>query len=226
MRIDYPKIKKFLHIGIFSFDLLIFMIVLFSTSSSSKTYKEYTGSSKFFLDLYIIIIYAVLITISIFPKLLYFRLRKYILFIFDDKGKVIISFLISLIYWFAANKPQFVLGVILTLTSTLLLIYEFIFYFTKVETFLSGKGITFDNKGKPTFDIETFEKDEKNNAPLSGSQNPNIPNVNNSDDMGNKQDSNYGKDNNSSNVPDARDVEVKSGYEKQSEPNNQQGFGF
>ena len=112
------------------------------------------------------------------------------------------------------------------MTSTLLLIYEFIFYFTKVETFLSGKGITFDNKGKPTFDIETFEKDEKNNAPLSGSQNPNIPNVNNSDDMGNKQDSNYGKDNNSSNVPDVRDVEVKSGYEKQSEPNNQQGFGF
>ena len=54
MKVDYPKIKKFLHIGIFSFDLLIFMIVLFSTDSSKKGYKQYTGSTLFFLDLYII----------------------------------------------------------------------------------------------------------------------------------------------------------------------------
>ena len=127
MKIDYPKIKKFLHIGIFSFDLLIFIIVLFSTDSSKRDYKPYTGTTLFFLDLYIIIIYAVLIAITILPKLLYFILKKYILFIFTDKGKVIISFLISLIYWFAGNKPQFVLGIILTLTSILLLIYEFIF---------------------------------------------------------------------------------------------------
>ena len=66
MRIDYPKIKKFLHICTFSFDLLLFLIILFSTSSSSENYKEYTGSSKFFLDLYIILIYGVLITISIY----------------------------------------------------------------------------------------------------------------------------------------------------------------
>ena len=123
MRIDYPKIKKILQISIFSFDLLFFLIVLFSTDSSSKKYKQYTGSSLFFLDLYIIIIYSILIAISVFPKLLYFRLKKYILFIFTDKGKVILSYLISLIYWFAANKPQFVLSIILTLTSTILLIY-------------------------------------------------------------------------------------------------------
>ena len=55
MKIDYPKIKKFLHIGIFSFDLLIFIIVLFSTDSSKRDYKPYTGTTLFFLDLYIII---------------------------------------------------------------------------------------------------------------------------------------------------------------------------
>ena len=227
MRIDYPKIKKFLHICTFSFDLLLFLIILFSTSSSSENYKEYTGSSIFFLDLYIILIYGVLIAISIYPKLLYFRIRKYILFIFTDKGKVIISFLISLIYWFAGNKPQFILGIILTLTSIILLIYEFIFYFTKVETFLSNKGIQFDNKGKPTFDLEIFEKDEKNNTPFSNSsgQNPNVPNENSGNEPGNKQDNNYGKENNSNN-PDIRDVGISNGYEKQSEVNNQQGFGF
>ena len=223
MRIDYPKIKKYLHICIFSLDLLLFLIVLFSTSSSSKNYKQYTGSSIFFLDLYIIIIYGVLIAISIFPKLLYLRLKKYILFIFTDKGKVIISFLISLIYWFAANKPQFILGIILTLTSIILLIYEFIFYFTKVETFLTNKGIEFENKGKPSFDMEIYEKDEKiSNTPLSNKSGPNQKDIKeNNGEAGNSQD-NTGKENN----PEIRDVQISNGYGKQGEVNNQEGFGF
>ena len=222
MRIDYPKIKKYLHICTFSLDLLLFLIVLFSTSSSSKNYKQYTGSSILFLDLYIIIIYGVLIAISIFPKLLYFKLKKYILFIFTDKGKVIISFLISLIYWFAANKPQFVLGIILTLTSIILLIYEFIFYFAKVETFLTNKGIQFDNKDKPTFDMEIYEKDEKNtNTPLSkNGPNPVDVKGSNNGEAGNSQ------DNTGSNNPETRDVQISNGYGKQGEGSNQEGFGF
>ena len=225
MKIDYPKIKKFLHIGIFSFDLLIFIIVLFSTDSSKRDYKPYTGTTLFFLDLYIIIIYAVLIAITIYPKLLYFILKKYILFIFTDKGKVIISFLISLIYWFAGNKPQFVLGIILTLTSILLLIYEFIFYFAKVETFLTNKGIQFENKDKPYFDVEVFEKDSKNiSTPFSAKtpQSQSVPN--------DKQKESYGESEHKDNNPEIRDVEISNGYDnndkkEESNPNNN-GFGF
>ena len=210
MKIDYPKIKKFLHIGIFSFDLLIFIIVLFSTDSSKRDYKPYTGTTLFFLDLYIIIIYAVLIAITILPKLLYFILKKYILFIFTDKGKVIISFLISLIYWFAGNKPQFVLGIILTLTSILLLIYEFIFYF-------------FENKDKPYFDVEVFEK-ENISTPFSAKtpQSQNAPN--------DKQKESYGESEHKDNNPETRDVEISNGYDnndKKEESNqNDNGFGF
>ena len=225
MKIDYPKIKKFLHIGIFSFDLLIFIIVLFSTDSSKRDYKPYTGTTLFFLDLYIIIIYAVLIAITILPKLLIFILKKYILFIFTDKGKVIISFLISLIYWFAGNKPQFVLGIILTLTSILLLIYEFIFYFAKVETFLTNKGIQFENKDKPYFDVEVFEKDSKNiSTPFSAKtpQSQSVPN--------DKQKESYGESEHKDNNPEIRDVEISNGYDnndKKEESNqNDNGFGF
>ena len=226
MKIDYPKIKKFLHIGIFSFDLLIFIIVLFSTDSSKRDYKPYTGTTLFFLDLYIIIIYAVLIVITIIPKLLYFILKKYILFIFTDKGKVIISFLISLIYWFAGNKPQFVLGIILTLTSILLLIYEFIFYFAKVETFLTNKGIQIENKDKPYFDVEVFEKDSKNiSTPFSAKtpQSQSVPN--------DKQKESYGESEHKDNNPEIRDVEISNGYDnnndKKEESNqNDNGFGF
>ena len=229
MRIDYPKIKKYLHICTFSLDLLLFLIVLFSTDSSSKNYKKYTGSSLFFLDLYIILIYALLITISIFPKILYFKLKKYILFIFTDKGKVIISYLISIIYWFAGNKPQFILGVILTLTSTILLIYEFIFYFTKVESFLTNKGIQFENKDKPTFDMDLFEKDEKNNTTPLSNKNPG-PNIVSKENTHNESEGNQDnievKDNNPNNIPETRDVEISNGFEKHEEGGDQGGFGF
>ena len=204
MKINYPKIKKILQICVFSINLLLFIIVSFTTDSSSKKYKEYTGSSIFFLDIYIILIYAVLIVISIYPKLLFYRIKKYILFIFTDKGKIITSYLISLIYWFARNKPQFILGILLTLTTTILLIYEFIFYFAKVETFLSNKGIQFDNKDKPTFDIDMLEKESGvTNTPLS-SKNPGQ--TDNTVKDGQKYDKSDDKE--------VRDVEVIDSYEQ------------
>ena len=216
MKINYPKIKKILQICVFSLNLLIFIIVSFCTDSSSKKYKEYTGSSVFFLDIYIILIHAALITISIVPKFLFFRIKKYILFIFTDKGKVITSYLISLIYWFAKNKPQFILGVLLTLTSTILLIYEFIFYFSKVENFLSKKGIEFDDKDKPTFDFDILEKNPAvNNTPLS-KNNPG-PYTANEKSSGDKE---------------VRDVEVTDSYEVDKDKKDKEGekhdggFGF
>ena len=229
MKINYPKIKRVLHIIIFSIDLLIFLIVLFSTNSSSEKYKEYTDSSKFFLDLYIIAIYAVLIVITIFPKLLYYKIKKYILFIFSDKGKVIISLAISLIYWFAKNNPQFVLGFILTITSLVLIIYEFIFYFTKVETFLSNKGIEFENKNQPTIDLNDLDKAEQNNAtPMSNANknqyNPNSGNQNYENGNANKDGNNKEANSGNNNPIEQRDVEISSGYDNSQ--GGQQGFGF
>ena len=158
MKIDYPKIKKFIQIFVFSFNLLTFIIVLFSTNSKSKTYKEYTGSSKFFLSLYIILIYAFLITITIYPGILYHHLKTKFAFVFSDKGKLILSYSISIIYWFSRNKPQLIFAVLSTIMNTFLLIYEFIFYFQKVENFLNNKGIEFINRKMSTIDIDNLRK--------------------------------------------------------------------
>ena len=227
MKLDYPKIKKFLQIGIFSIDIVVFLLVLFTTNSSSENYKEYTDSSKFFLDVYILAIYAILILVTVMPGLIYYRVKKYIIFIFTDKGKVIISFAISLIYWFARNKPQLVLGLILTITSIVLLVYEFIFHCTKVETFLNSKGIEFSNRGQSTFNLDTLEKKLQSNITPESSQN-------NQSDGNNTKDS---SDNNQqSPTPNQyqRDVEISSGFEQNTsndddnnKPNNNNfGFGF
>ena len=229
MKIDYVKIKKFLQIGLFSIDIFVFLIVLFSTNSSSEKYKEYTAVSKFFLDLYIMAIYAVLILVTILPGLIYSRIKKYFLFVFTDKGKIIISFALSLIYWFAKNKPQFVLGIILTITSTLLLIYEFIFYFAKVDNFLSSKGIEFSNKGKSTFDMNSLEKQLASTITPMASHNQRYEN-NKSDENNTEGDNNTNPQNPPSDQYQ-RDVEISSGYEKNPNmnnpnDNNSQGFGF
>ncbi len=248
MKIDYPKIKKFLQIGVFSIDILVFLLVIFSTNSKSENYKEYTDSSKFFLDVYILAIYALLILVTVMPGLLYFKIKKYILFIFTDKGKVIISFGISLIYWFARNKPQLVLGIILTITSIILLIYEFIFYFTKVENFLSSKGIEFSNRGQSPFDMDALEKNLNNNNMTTPMSNQNNRYKNNQSDGNNNQsyennNSNEFRsnslgnnaDNNQSNPSGEqyqRDVEISSGFDNNNNGkddnniNNNNGFGF
>ena len=231
MKLDYPKIKKFLQIGIFSIDIVVFLLVIFSTNSSSENYKEYTDASKFFLDVYILAIYAILILVTVMPGLIYYRVKKYIIFIFTDKGKVIISFAISLIYWFARNKPQLVLGLILTITSIVLLIYEFIFHCTKVETFLNSKGIEFSNRGQSTFNLDTLEKKLQSNITPESSKNDGYQN--NQNDGNNSKDS---SDNNQqSPTPNQyqRDVEISSGFEQNTSnddnnkpDNNNLGFGF
>ena len=231
MKLDYPKIKKFLQIGIFSIDIVVFLLVIFSTNSSSENYKEYTDASKFFLDVYILAIYAILILVTVMPGLIYYRVKKYIIFIFTDKGKVIISFAISLIYWFARNKPQLVLGLILTITSIVLLIYEFIFHCTKVETFLNSKGIEFSNRGQSTFNLDTLEKKLQSDITPESSKNSGYQN--NQNEGNNTKDS---SDNNQqSPKPNQyqRDVKISSGFEQNTSnddnnkpDNNNLGFGF
>ena len=185
MKVDYPKIKKFLQIGVFSFNLLIYLLVLFSTNSKNKNYKEYTGVSKFFLGFYILVMNSFLIVITIYPAMLYLKMKRYFLFVFEDKGKIIISYSICLVYWFARNKPQLVYGILSTITTTILLLYEFIFYFQKVENFINSKGIEFINRKKTTMDMSNLEKSYNNN--IGRSSNPNANNSGGQDNANNQQ---------------------------------------
>ena len=105
------------------------------------------------------------------------KILKHFLFVFTDKGKLIISYLICLIYWFSSNKPQLVFAVLSTIITTILLIYEFILYFQKVENFLNSKGIEFINRKKTTIDINNLEQNlEKKMNSSNGQNNSNITN--------------------------------------------------
>ena len=109
-------------------------------------------------------------------------------------------------------------------------IYEFIFYFTKVEDFLTSKGIEFSNKGQSTFDIDVIEKNGANTTPMSAKNNRYDNSQNEGKDNMEYDNNTTGDDNNQKNSPaDQRDVEISSGFD-QSGVNNpnvgQNAFGF
>ena len=60
---------------------------------------------------------------------------------------------------------------------TILLIYEFIFYFQKVESFLNSKGVEFINRKMSTIDINDVKKSGIGNIggnEVGNSENPNV----------------------------------------------------
>ena len=145
-------------------------------------------------------IYGFLIMITIYPFLLYHKMKNHLLFVFTDKGKIIISYLISFIFLFSRNKPQLIFGILSTISTTILLIYEFIFYFQKVENFLNDKGIEFINRKKTTIDINNLESRINNKMNSSVNQNNNDINNNKIVDQ-------------NSNQQNQQIVDVVSGYE-------------
>ena len=60
---------------------------------------------------------------------------------------------------------------------TILLFYEFIFYFQKVESFLNSKGVEFINRKMSTIDINDVKKSGIGNSggnEVGNSENPNV----------------------------------------------------
>ena len=121
--------------------------------------------------------------ITIYPGILYHQLKTHFDFVFSDKGKLILSYSISIIYWLSKNKPQLIFAILSTTMNTFLLIYEFIFYFQKVETFLNNKGIEFINRKMDTIDINNLAKNNskeiggkglEQSIGIGNSDNPNI----------------------------------------------------
>ena len=90
-----------------------------------------------------------------------------------------------MVYWFARNKPQLVYGILSTITTTILLLYEFIFYFQKVENFINSKGIEFINRKKTTMDMSNLEKSINND--VGRSSNPNANNIGGQDKANSQQ---------------------------------------
>ena len=172
MIINYERIKSLVYKIILSFDLIIFIIIILSTEIKPNKYLEYTGLSHFFLNIYIIITFISLLGHSLYPRFKPTIIDKYFHIILTNKGTIIIIFLISLIYRFSKSVPHFILGILLFISSLILSIFEFIFYFETLIVILKNKGIEVyiknedkdkDKKFNPTIKSVESIKDINNN---------------------------------------------------------------
>ena len=143
MKVNYKKTKLILYKIIFSLDLLIIIIIILSNefSKNSKKEKEYTDVSHFFLNTYIIIIFLIFLGHSLYPKFKPIIIKKYFKFILSNNGKIIIIFLISLVYRFSKSIPHYFLGILLFFSSLILFIFEYILYFEPIIELLREKRI-------------------------------------------------------------------------------------
>ena len=167
---------------IISFDFFIVLIIIFSIEFSKTKAKEYTNASHFFLNIYIIIIFLVLLWNTFFPRYKTIIITKYFKFITSKQGKTIIIFLISMIFRFSESLPHFILGLLLFFSSLILFILEILVNFESKNYDSQGnsKKIYNDN----IINDNNFEENNQNNV-------KSIDTIN---------ESNYNNDNNSSSL--------------------------
>ena len=177
MKVNYKRAKSLLYKIIFSFDLLINFIIILYTETNSNNIKEYTGASHLILNIYTLIIFIFITGHSLFPFFKPKAIEIYFNFILINEGKIIITFLISIIYRFSPSMSYFILGIILFISSFILFIYEYVVKYESIIELLKLKGIELYNIENRT--------DNYNHYTLKKSDsiteiNPNISNSSNS----------------------------------------------
>ena len=154
MKVNYLRLKSILYKIIFSFDLIIIFIIILLTELKSNDIKEYTGASHLILNIYTLIIFIFITGHSLFPFFKPKAIEIYFNFILINEGKIIITFLISIIYRFSPSMSYFILGIILFISSFILFIYEYILKYESIIELLKLKDIELYNIGN---DIDNYK---------------------------------------------------------------------
>ena len=123
----YQKIKKVYIILTYITNLVTF-IVTQSYAKKTKRSFEYTSISKYVANFYIITLNIIFIFNTLFPNLFIAKFfSNHCYFLVSDWGKMIISYMISIMFWGTDSLPHFLYGVITLVSCLGLYLTEFIF---------------------------------------------------------------------------------------------------
>ena len=123
----YQKIKKIYITLTYITNLVTFIVTQIYGNKRNGKYKEYTSLSKYFANFYIIILHIIFILNTLFPNFFIANfLSKHCYYLVSDWGKMIISYLISIMFWGTDSKSHFLYGIITLVSCLGLYIIEFI----------------------------------------------------------------------------------------------------
>ena len=124
----FYEIKRYIQISFFLINLISYIIIINIIYPKKKNiYAEYTAIPKISSNILIITIYLIIISHTIYPKMICSFISDNLHFLMTDRGKLIANLLIGILYWSCDDIPILVFEIINFVSSFGLFLSEFIF---------------------------------------------------------------------------------------------------
>ena len=123
----FYEIKRYIQISFFLINLISFIVVTIICHVKRSTYVEYTNLPKISSNIFILIIFLIIICHTIYPKMICSFISDNLNFLMTDRGKLIANLLIGILFWSCDQIPLLVFECINFVSSFGLFLCEFIF---------------------------------------------------------------------------------------------------
>ena len=120
-------IKKYIQIVVFLLNLISFIIINIIYSKNKSDYSEYTTLPKLSTNIFIIITFLIMLSHTIYPKMMCSFIADNFNLLMNDRGKIIVNISIGIMYWSCDDTPLLVFTIINFVSSFALFLSEFIF---------------------------------------------------------------------------------------------------
>ena len=120
-------IKKYIQIIVFLLNLISFIIINIILYKNKSYYSEYSSLPKISSNIFIIILLLIMLSHTIYPKMICSFLADNFNLLMNDRGKIVVNISIGIMYWSCDDTPILVFTCINFVSSFALFLSEFIF---------------------------------------------------------------------------------------------------
>ena len=123
----FYEIKRYIQISFFLINFISFIVITIIYHARKSIYAEYTSLPKISSNIFITIIFLIIICHTIYPKMICSFISDNLHFLMTDRGKLIANLLIGILFWSCDDIPILVFECINFVSSFGLFLCEFIF---------------------------------------------------------------------------------------------------
>ena len=123
----FYEIKRYIQISFFLINFISFIVITIIYHARKSIYAEYTSLPKISSNIFITIIFLIIICHTIYPKMICSFISNNLHFLMTDRGKLIANLLIGILFWSCDDIPILVFECINFVSSFGLFLCEFIF---------------------------------------------------------------------------------------------------
>ena len=126
-KINFDLILRIISVLSLGTSFFSFIVTELVTNTKSPNFIEYTDLSRFFLNLYILLIYLLCLVHSVYPSILCPIITESLSIITTIKGKIILSLAIDIMFFSTESLPQKLFGMITFICVLALFLGDIVF---------------------------------------------------------------------------------------------------